>query len=295
MKPGCPNSSCTFYHNNNFVIKKGQFKRKEDSRFINRFQCKKCKKSFSYSTFKLEYRQKKRRINHLLFKLLASGISMRRSAKILNVHYMTVQRKLVYLAKKSKIKNDEFHQFLLGSKVSHLQFDDLITSIHTKLKPVSISVAVDANRRFILGSKVAEIPAFGLIAEISKKKYGKRKNEHPQKLTELFSTIQNVVEKEAQICSDEHYRYLPLIQEYFPHARYSQYKGERGSVVGQGELKKIKYDPLFKINHTMAMIRANMNRLMRRTWCTTKKISMLENHLEIYINYHNNFLLKNNK
>ena len=291
MKPGCPNNSCSFYFKNDFVIKKGHYKRKEDSRFITRYQCKNCKKNFSKATFKLEYRQKKRRINYLLFKLLASGMSMRRSARVLGVHYMTVQRKLIYLAKKSKLKNEEFNQFLIDSKVSHLQFDDLITSIHTKLKPLSISVAVDANRRFILGAKVAEIPAFGLIAEISRKKYGHRKNEHPQKLKELLSSIQNLIKADAEICSDEHSRYLPLVEQYFPHARYRQFKSERGSVVGQGELKKITYDPLFKINHTMAMFRSNMNRLMRRTWCTTKKISMLENHLEIFIHYHNYYLI----
>ncbi|MGZ3809720.1 MAG: transposase, partial [Bacteriovorax sp.] len=60
---------------------------------------------------------------------------------------------------------------------------------------------------------------------------------------------------------------------------------------GQGELKKVHYDPLFKINHTCAMLRYRINRLVRRTWCTTKKIEMLENHLQIYIAYHNKYLL----
>jgi hypothetical protein len=63
-------------------------------------------------------------------------------------------------------------------------------------------------------------------------------------------------------------------------------------VVGQGELKKVGRDPLFSLNHTCAMLRANLNRLFRRTWCTTKRIDRLEAHLWIYVRFHNEVLLK---
>ena len=68
-------------------------------------------------------------------------------------------------------------------------------------------------------------------------------------------------------------------------------KGRRGCVVGQGELKAIGFDPIFAFNHTAAMLRANMNRLFRRTWCTTKTIRGLEDHLALYVKYHNEELL----
>ena len=61
--------------------------------------------------------------------------------------------------------------------------------------------------------------------------------------------------------------------------------------MGQGELKKIGFDPLFDLNHTAAMIRANINRLFRRTWCTTKRADRLEAHLELYVQYHNRELI----
>jgi len=62
-------------------------------------------------------------------------------------------------------------------------------------------------------------------------------------------------------------------------------------VVGQGELKRGGYDPLFSLNHTAAMIRANINRLFRRTWCTSKRIDRLEGHLLLYTDYHNRVLV----
>jgi len=40
------------------------------------------------------------------------------------------------------------------------------------------------------------------------------------------------------------------------------------------------------------MLRANVNRLIRRTWCTTKRIDRLVDHLTIYADYHNRLLIK---
>jgi len=64
----------------------------------------------------------------------------------------------------------------------------------------------------------------------------------------------------------------------------------RGCVAGQGELKKIGFDPLFSLNHTYAMMRANINRLFRRTWNTTKDPRKLRDHIDLYVWYHNSEL-----
>jgi hypothetical protein len=39
------------------------------------------------------------------------------------------------------------------------------------------------------------------------------------------------------------------------------------------------------------MLRANINRLFRRTWCTTKKPERLEQHLAVYMDFHNRVLV----
>ena len=226
----------------------------------------------------------------MLFELLASGVSMRRSARLLRIHRTTVHRKLQYLAKKSRLKHDDFLASIGKQNVLHMQFDDLISSVHTKLKPVSISVAVDATTRVILGAKVGKIPAFGHLAALSRKKYGRRENEHSKKMNELFSSIEKFIHPNALIESDLHHEYYAHVKKYFPLCEYKQYKGEKGSVAGQGELKKVHYDPLFMINHTMASFRAGINRLIRRTWCTSKKLEMLQNHIDLFISYHNQSL-----
>jgi len=124
MKRNCPNSTCQNYQNSEFIIKAGTFKRKDDSRVIQRFKCKICNTRFSTSTGKLEYRQNKRRVNYQLYKLLCSGVSMRRSSMLLNIHRTTVKRKLFYLGEKARIKNNKLHSKLKTNKVTNLQFDD---------------------------------------------------------------------------------------------------------------------------------------------------------------------------
>ena len=290
----CPNSKCSFFKKNDFVRKDGCYFRKDDSRSILRFRCSLCGKRFSSATKTLEFRQRKRRINQPLFKLLSSGISLRRSALILSVHPKTVERKLKYLAQKARISHSEFLSRLQSSPVTHLQFDDLITSEHTKLKPLSVSIAVDKKRRFILGLEVSQIPAFGHLAALSKRKYGARKSHHKEALEKLFSGLPSFTIPNLKIESDEHKFYPEMVEKTFPEAEYRQFKGEKGSVAGQGELKKVYYDPLFSINHTCAMLRANVNRLIRKTWCTTKKRERLKDHLDIYVHFHNEFLLKQN-
>jgi len=63
--------------------------------------------------------------------------------------------------------------------------------------------------------------------------------------------------------------------------------GKKGCIAGQGELKKATFDPIFSINHTFAMMRANISRLIRKTWNTTKKVEGLIDHLNIYVWMHN--------
>lgn len=288
MKVRCPNIKCK---NRNLVVKDGSYRRKSDSKTIPRFKCCTCKKRFSSATFSPTYRQNKRRVNPKLRELLASGISMRRSARLLKIHYITVARKVNFLAKLADMKHDKYLEFLRMNPVKMVQLDDLITLEHTKCKPLSVTIAIDELTRKILAINVSSMPAFGHLAKISRKKYGWRKDEREKGLKNVLSKIQKSVAHSAMITTDEHQLYPKNIKRYFPHATHKTYKGERSSVYGQGELKKVKFDPLFNINHTCAMLRANINRLIRKSWCTTKKPHMLMNHLKIYMEYHNSHLV----
>lgn len=196
-----------------------------------------------------------------------------------------------YWSKKSKVKNQRFREKLARDQAQYLQFDDLITKEKTKLKPLSVTVAVDAERRFILASNVSQIPAFGLLAKYARKKYGTRKSQHINGLHKTFKELERVVFPYALIESDEHNNYHPIVRKYFPQAQYLQFKSEKATVAGQGELKNKKYDPIFCINHTLAMLRDSIGTLVRRSWCTTQKPERLQAHLEIFMYYYNQVYL----
>ena len=286
-KLGCPNSHCS---NTEYFKKDGHYFRRNDSRLVQRYQCLSCFKKFSNSTSQLEYRQQKRRVNHPLLKLFVSGVSQRRAALLININKNTVARKFDYLARKYSAKNQAWLKNKEKHQITHVQFDDLVTIEHTKLKPLTVTSVVDTNSLQILSAKVGQIPSFGLVAKLSRDKYGKRVNEHPRCLSEAFDEIKDIVHPKALFESDEHYSYPPVVKAFFPEAIHIAYKGGRGCITGQGELKKLGFDPLFAINHTYAMFRANINRLVRRTWCTTKKAEKLQQHLDLYVWFHNQVL-----
>src|SRR4051794_21841149 len=72
------------------IRRKGFFRRKEDARLIPRWRCMACQRTFSSARLTPAFRQKRRRINGELERLLASGVSMRRAALLLGVNRKTV-------------------------------------------------------------------------------------------------------------------------------------------------------------------------------------------------------------
>ncbi len=291
MKPSCPNLSCSSFSENIHTRKDGFYSREDDSRTIQRYYCKQCRKRFSTSTHTLEYNQKKRRVNIPLLKLLCSKVSIRRSALILGINKNTVLAKTIYLAKKSNIENSFFLNQLKGP-ISHIQFDDLITKEQTKMKPLSITIAVDVKSRAILAMKVSQIGAFGHLAKKAVKRYGKRKNNHFKISNDMLAGLTTIIDKNVLIETDEHKRYPDIIKANFPMATHKAYKGEQACVVGQGELKKNANDPLFVINHTCAMLRDNVGSLVRRSWGLSQKAYMLQHHLDIFQYFYNKIYLK---
>ncbi len=272
------------------VLKCGSFYRKSDGVVVQRFKCLPCKRTFSEATQEKEFRQNKRQINPFLNELLCSGVSQRRCARILKVNIKTIARKLKFLGAEAHQALTFINQFY--PQCVEIEFDDLETIEHTKCKPLSVTMAVEYKTRRILGFEVSRMPAKGHLAAISRKKYGFRKDERPQARKKLFERINVFVNEKALIKSDQHPGYPIDVKRHFPGCRHKTYKSRKACIAGQGELKEGKYDPLFSLNHSFAMLRANINRLFRRTWNTTKDPLRLADHIAIYALYHNAHLIK---
>jgi hypothetical protein len=214
-------------------------------------------------------------------------------ARILRVDRKTIVKKIRLFSELDRKKQQKFLDSTYRSKpLAFVQFDDLETSEHTKCKPLSVTLAVDPNSRKILKFKVSSMPAKGHLAEISRKKYGYRVDQRPENWSQFMEELKPYVKSDAEWTSDENPQYPAHLKRHYPQAKHTRVKGGRGAITGQGELKKLKFDPLFSLNHTCAMLRANMNRLFRRTWSTTKTTRGLIDHLSMYVVYHNQVLTR---
>jgi hypothetical protein len=144
----------------------------------------------------------------------------------------------------------------------------------------------------ILGFGVASMPANGPLARKAMKRYGPRADDRSKSRKLLLATLKGLTStQELIIKSDQNPHYVEDVKHFFKDVPHIRFKSRRGSSTGQGELKKVGFDPLFSLNHTCAKLRADMNRLLRRTWSTTKSIEGLRMHLAIVSLYHNQALL----
>lgn len=271
------------------IKKSGRFRRKSDSRSVQIFRCLVCLRYFSRATFHPCYRQKKRQVNYKLWKDLCSSTSMRRSAKLHRISRTTVARKLSFLGQRAEL---EFRRLnALCAPAVEVQFDDLETFEHTKCKPLSVTLAVEKKTRRILAMEVSQMAAKGKLSKQSLKKYGFRKDLRAQGRQRMFRSLLPFVSPSAHFESDQNPYYPKDLKRYFPRATHLTHPGQRGSIVGQGELKKVRFDPLFSLNHTCAMLRDNIKRLSRKTWCTTKLPANLRANLYMYALFHNTLLI----
>lgn len=248
-----------------------------------------CKQAFSKATFDISYRQKKRHKNRALVGLLCSGVSQRRAAKLLKLNRKTVVR--IFLRESIRAEYSLRTSNLNLRSSSIIEFDDMETFELTKCKPLSITLAVEHKTRRILGLEVSRMAANGRLAKKAKELYGPRHDERRPARKRLFHKVKDLVQERAIIKSDQNPHYPRDVAKFFPLAKHERFKGKRGSQTGQGEIKKVKFDPLFSLNHTCGMLRANVNRLFRKTWCTTKRADRLYAHLVLYADYHNHELI----
>ena len=290
MRTTCTNPQCQSQK----IKKAGFYYRSSDRCKVQRYHCKTCGAEFSDATGAPEYQQKKRQLNESVWMHLASGASQNRLALLLHTTRKTIARKLTFVGSVCKCQNEA----LLASQpqAQSVQFDELETFEHTQCKPLAVTMAVESGTRRILGFEVSPMPATGKLAKISRQKYGKRQDMRKTGLLQMFAKISPLCAPKLSLLSDKCPRYKTAVSATLGAEKeriinYTQVKGAPGSNTGQGELKKTPYDPLFSLNHTFAMLRAYINRLFRRTWNTTKKISCLVSHLHIYAYFHNAVLL----
>ena len=229
-------SSCSHARTRRF----GFYKRKCDGKFIQRFKCLECAKTLSTQTGKLSYKSRLPWLDRAIFRTLCSGVSQRRCAENFQVKQKTIAKKLLRYAHWAT--QEERKSAQKQNPVQLVQFDDMEAYEHTKCKPLSIAVAVEKSTRRILSIQVSSMPAKGHLAAKSRKKYGRRDDLRPEGWARLFQELKSQTAAQVGFQSDENPHYPKALKQVFPESKHKTYKGRRGCVVGQGELKRGGFD-----------------------------------------------------
>ena len=310
MKPSCSNKLCE----SQIMVRFGSFKRRGCPEKIQRYRCPRCKTTRSSTTGSPACWEKKPQMNGLLLGLLASKVSMRRCAMLLGVNRKTIHRKLIRFSRVAEgclnitlqstritsLKDEDpeapslRHSAVPPShrqKFKQIVFDEVISKESSKLKPLAIPLLVAHPSRLIIDFDVASMEAQARFKAESEARYGCRVDERATMVTKVLCRSRKYIADQALVLVDKDPLYPELLHKVIPAARPLRIKSRKAHCSGQGELKKVGYDPFFSLNHTAGMMRDSVSRLVRRTWAISRSKDRLRDHLKIYQWFHNEVLL----
>lgn len=207
-------------------------------------------------------------------------------ARHLGVTRATIVRKFLYLAGLCRALNASELERL--GIVERVQFDEMESFEHTRLKPLTVAIAMDEKSGNILSTCVAQIPAKGPLAAFSRKKYGWRPNHAPRARRSVLRVVAAVSPK--TIVTDSHSAYPALMGILLPEASHVRAPAEARKFRPDRGRRNVA-DALFRLSHTEAKLRQDLSRLLRKSWVTTKLPQRLQAHLDLYVTYHNGYQL----
>ena len=286
-RPECP-STTSGHHRWCF---KGRFLRTCDGRFVQRFLCLECKRTFSTQTFRLDYRLKKPRLNLSLVGPFISKVTHRQAARILGCSRGTVAHRLELLGEHC----ERFHRWRLSRARGELdpssifQLDELETFEHNRrLAPVTMPVLIERKSYFVVDLKPAALPARGGLRtkdrerkEAREKLRGRRRSGSVQAVAQCIRALSGVFSPllPIRIQTDRKETYPSILRR---HLRCGVFHERHSSTA-----RRDYANPLFPINHTLAMMRDGISRLVRRTWAASKLKEKLERHAWIWAVWRN--------
>ncbi len=257
-----------------------------------RFHCHACGRRFSTQSFRLDYRLHRPQICGLIFELLVSKTTLRQIARVVGCKRRTVERRLELFANHAR----DFHRreleraVLSGGLGGSFQLDELETfETDRRLMPVTVPVLIERRSYFVVHIETAPMGPRGGLSPAKRKRRealerasGRRKNGSRQAVRRSLEVLRDLLPlgDRLNIQTDRKSSYRTLVRQLF---------GDRlGSHVRESSKATRDYgNVLFPINHTLAMMRDGVSRLVRRSWGASKVRRRLEQHLWIWLLYRN--------
>jgi len=288
--PRCPYARCANHRAPapRFCTSHGCYRPKCRPQPVPRFRCRGCGRTFSRQTFRMDYRDHRPDLNAPLVRLLASGIGLRQSARILRLSRHCTELKFRKVAMHLRRLNLNLRGPLLPDAI--LQFDEFETYESCRnTRPLTVPVLIEKHSRFVVWAESAPIRPRGRMTparlariERQERRSGPRRDASPR-------AVLRTLRRGAELCrslrtvrleSDRKASYVKLAREAFGRGRvmHARHSGKR---------PRNDRNPLFPINHTEAMARDLSGRLRRRSWLASKKRRYLDLALNVFAAWRN--------
>lgn len=205
--PRCPYRSCSQHTDpeSNFFTRHGSFKPRCRPHDVPRFRCRSCGRTFSRQTFRADFRDNRPSLNPRLFLLIASGVGLRQSSRLLKLSRRCTELKFRKIARHLRRLNLNLRDRTEGSATFHL--DEIETfEGQRNARPLSVPVLIESNSRFIVWAESAPIRPRGsmtpkrlrLIAR-SERRHGKRKDGSRRSLKRTFQRAVELVHEHSTV------------------------------------------------------------------------------------------------
>jgi transposase-like protein len=290
--PRCPYRHCTFHlasdGDSSWYIRHGRYQPLCRPHPVPRFRCLGCRRTFSRQTFRMDYRDHRPDLNAKLFELLASGVGLRQSSRLLGLSRRCLEFKSRKIGRHLRRLHLNLQRPLPAGSI--LQFDELETFEGMRtLRPLTVPLLIEKHSRYIVWAEAAPIPA-----RHRKTRHGKQRSEELRRtgrrrdgsrracrrtLGRAAALARNLTS--LGIETDEKRSYPALIQEALGRER-KIYHGTTKST----RMRDIS-NPLFAINQTEAIARDLMGRLRRQSWLVSKKRRYLDLALALFMAWRN--------
>ena len=284
--PFCPNKACSFNKSpiSRFAWSHGRYHSASLNRWVPRFLCSGCRRTFSQTTFRFSYRQKKPGVDASLMNLMCNGVSLRGAARLLDINRKTVFRKLRRIARHSR----RLHQARLASaSISGIfQLDEMEAFETNRYKPVSIPIVIEKRSYFVVATATAPLRRKGRMTPAQLRKrahlerlHGRRRSRSDVAVTRCLAALARHALPPVVLESDRKPTYGALCRRLLHKDVLHRTHDSRA--------RRDRANPLFPINHTNAMLRYCLARLRRRTWCVTRSRRWLQHALDLYAAWFN--------
>ena len=295
MPSVCPYETCPSKRGRPFRFhSRGSYQRRCDGRVVPKFHCLSCRRHFSLQSFRLDFGLRKPWLNCQVAQQLCAKTTLRKTAEILGVRRPTVERRLRLFGDHCR----QIHTWLLeqhklergGVPCPTVLMDELETfETDRRVQPVTVPILIDRSSYFVIHVETAPMAPRGALSgralerkERLELEIGRRRSGSRAAITRTLRAWRDQTSSGhgRTLITDKKRTYRSVLREVFP-----------GQAVAHATIKSTETrdykNPLFPINHTNALFRDSVSRLVRRSWGVSKRREHLESHLWLFVVFRN--------